>query len=192
MTQRYLAMTACSCFVLAAIGCGADVAEVVDESSLSSPLLSCDNDLPPAIVVPDGQRLAFRLAARGVQIYTCQAAADGTSSWVFTEPEADLYGPRGKVAVGHHFAGPTWEANDGSSVVGTKLAAATVDAASIPWLLLQASSHNGEGLMTPITYVQRLDTHGGLAPTGTCEVGTKLEVDYTANYAFYVAKPAHH
>jgi hypothetical protein len=128
--------------------------------------------------------------AHGVQIYSCNATSATTYGWVFQAPEATLYNPGGQVA-GTHYAGPTWQADDGSTVVGKKLAAYTADASSIPWLLLQAVSHGGDdGRMTPVSYVQRLDTVGGKAPATGCDashVGDVARVDYTATYFFYKA-----
>jgi hypothetical protein len=126
--------------------------------------------------------------AIGVQIYTCQAAS-ASFGWVFQAPQATLYNRGGEIA-GMHFAGPTWEANDGSTVVGAKVAAYAADPNSIPWLLLRAVSHSGNGRMTRVTYVQRLDTVGGNAPANGCDathVGDVARVGYTATYFFYEA-----
>jgi hypothetical protein len=117
-------------------------------------------------------------------MYTC--AANGT--WTFVAPQANLYNPNpGGELVGLHYKGPTWEwLDDGSTVVGAKLAAVTVDKTAIPWLLLGAASHAGEGRMTRVSYVQRLDTVGGNAPAGSCSPGATANVGYTATYYFYV------
>jgi hypothetical protein len=144
--------------------------------------------IPPAIAVPAGNELDFVLDAIGVQIYACQASGTGFS-WVFQAPKANLF-ENGEVA-GTHFVGPTWQSKDGSSVVGKKLAAASVDPTSIPWLLLQAVSHAGAGAMSKVSYVQRLSTKGGLAPSAGCDaahVGAAANVNYTATYAFYKAQ----
>jgi len=145
-----------------------------------------DGDLPPnipaALTPAADQHLAFALAATGVQKYACNAAG----AWAFVAPDAQLFNKNHHHAVGHHYAGPTWEYQDGSTVVGTKVAAATVDATSIPWLLLTAASHNAvDGRMTDITAIQRLETHGGLAPAGACATGDAVDVPYTATYYFY-------
>jgi hypothetical protein len=124
--------------------------------------------------------------AIGFQIYACTATAS-SFAWVFQGPQATLYNDGGQVA-GTHYAGPTWEADDGSTVVGSKLAAYTADPSSIPWLLLRAIAHTGDGRMTPVTYVQRLDTAGGKAPATGCDaghVGDITGVPYTATYYFY-------
>ena len=118
----------------------------------------------------------------GVQIYDCKDPGTGPA-WVFRAPQATLTDRRGAFA-GTHYAGPTWESKDGSKVVGTRLAGATVDPTAIPWLLLGAASHAGSGRMEEVTYVQRVRTSGGLAPAGPCAVGDVAEVPYTATYCF--------
>jgi hypothetical protein len=134
--------------------------------------------------------MGFQLLGQGVQVYLCQPKRDDPSAfeWAFRGPEADLLNGNGEV-VGRHFAGPTWEGNDRSRVVGEVRASVdSPDATAIPWLLLQARENHGGGLFSTVTYVQRLQTTGGRAPTGGCgatEAGRELRVAYTAIYAFY-------
>jgi hypothetical protein len=138
-------------------------------------------NIPAALTPAADQVLAFHLNAIGVQKYTCTAGA-----WVFVAPDAQLYNDHSAHSVGHHYAGPTWEYQDGSTVVAAKVAAASVDPASIPWLLLTAKSHNAiDGRMTDVSSIQRLETHGGNAPAGGCADGATLDVPYTATYFFY-------
>src|SRR5436305_4774322 len=94
-------------------------------------------EVPAALQVPAGNKVEFHAYASGVQIYVWTG-----SSWVFKAPEAVLFDSDGNV-VGIHYAGPTWESESGSKVVGTRLAGSTVDAAAIPWLLLQAKTVEG-------------------------------------------------
>jgi hypothetical protein len=154
--------------------------------------LACAAKAPPEIAVPQGNRLAFRLKGVGAQVYTCNMTATGYG-WVLKAPDADLFFPNGHLA-GSHYAGPTWEALDGSTVVGMKLNAVTVDTSAVPWLLLQAASHAGQGMMSKVSYIQRLETTGGLAPSTGCSVdslGAVASIDYTAEYFFYVPKPVY-
>jgi Protein of unknown function (DUF3455) len=173
--------------VMLLVGCAAEVSEPLESESdeLSA---ACLPHVPPPLAVPAGQRLAFANDAVGVQIYGCDATANGYD-WVFRAPEANLYGHKGRLA-GTHYAGPTWEANDGSTVAATKLAEVAVPNA-IPWLLLGAVSHAGKGRMTDVTYIHRLDTTAGKAPASGCDashVGETARVDYTATYYFYEAR----
>ncbi|MBM2810340.1 MAG: hypothetical protein HW416_1099, partial [Chloroflexi bacterium] len=113
--------------------------------------------IPTNLAVPSGHVLLLEAAARGVQIYICQpkAGSPGAFEWAFRGPEAELLNSRGE-RIGRHFAGPTWEANDGSQVVGVALATADSPAPNaIPWLLLQARANQGRGAFSAVTYVQR-------------------------------------
>ena len=134
----------------------------------------------------------LELHATGVQKYTCQA--NGT--WLFTDPEATLYKTNGKAqAVGTHFLSfangrPVWRFEDGSSVEAARKATLAVGAANIPWLLLQAAATT-EGAdgdrLTPTTFVQRLNTAGGVAPAVPCTPGATQAVPYAADYVFWRA-----
>ena len=145
----------------------------------------CPAGVPASLAPAADQNLAFYLDATGVQIYKCNAAG----AWAFTAPDALLYQPNGdqSTPVVHHYAGPTWEwLDDGSTVVGKKLAAATVDKTAIPWLLLAGASHGAlDGRMSDVTSIQRLETAFGLAPAGACTPGDVANVPYTATYFFY-------
>src|SRR5215207_6883390 len=147
-------------------------------------------DIPPVLMPPASSVLLFELGARGVQIYTCEAKPDAAAAfvWTFQAPEAELINGRGEV-VGKHFAGPTWQGQDGSAVVGAALERAdSPDPGAIPWLLLEAKEHAGGGAFSTITHVQRLDTTGGVAPTEGCDAahaGTEVREPYEATYAFY-------
>jgi len=141
---------------------------------------SCDS-----LRVETGNRLASRLFARGVQIYRW----NGTT-WAFVAPSAKLY-PNAEASgeIGTHYAGPTWETNSGSKVVGAVAKRCPADLKSIPWLLLRVVSVEGPGLLHDATFIQRINTVGGNAPAapGTV-VGEEANVPYTAEYLFYRAK----
>jgi hypothetical protein len=137
--------------------------------------------VPADIAVPPGNKVHFHGFGMGVQIYTW----DG-SSWGRPVPEATLFdGQSGIVAI--HFAGPTWESNSGSTVVGAVDAPpVTVDPNAIPWLRLRAAHTEGPGIFANITYIQRVNTTGGKAPsTNGTVVGQVARVPYTADYFFY-------
>lgn len=140
------------------------------------------SDIPENLNPPAGDKLAMKVHASGSQIYGC----DGTQ-WTLTAPDAKLFDDAGK-QVGSHFAGPTWQSSDGSRVVGKAVANATVDAQSIPWLLVSAVDHSGQGVMAGVSSIQRVHTHGGKAPASGCDAahkGEKTSVAYTADYYFY-------
>jgi FtsP/CotA-like multicopper oxidase with cupredoxin domain len=147
---------------------------------------------PAEIALPEGNHLALEVAADGVQIYTCQAKDDGTGyEWAFTAPEATLYDTSG-TAMGTHGAGPFWEASDGSRVEGKVQAkVASSDPTAIPWLLLATTSTGSlDGKFAKTTFIHRLETVAGIAPTDGCEeanMGAEARIPYTATYYFYEA-----
>jgi hypothetical protein len=148
---------------------------------------ACAEAAAPEIAPPAGNGLAFALEAEGVQIYSCAAGAGAGPSWRFDAPEAMLLDGHAQPA-GTHGAGPFWQAADGSRVVAAKMSAVTPDARAIPWLLLRAGEHRGDGRMSEVTFVQRIATTGGLAPPEGCSassVGTVVRVPYRALYCFY-------
>ena len=134
--------------------------------------------------VPEGNEVAFHVYAEGVQIYRWNG-----SSWVFSRPEAVLFANTGEDgAVGIHYVGPTWESVSGSIVVGQVLQRCTPDPNAIPWLLLRAVHTEGPGIFHEVTFIQRLYTVGGIAPTYLGgSVGEEARVPYTAEYFFYRA-----
>ena len=149
-----------------------------------------DPVVPSELVVPDGNKL-FRVGhAVGVQIYSCNATSSG-AAWGFVGPRADIYNDRGQLIM-THYAGPSWQARDGSVVVGHKEAGVTVDPTAVDWLKLSAASTSagpdGE-LLLDTTFIQRLATSGGVAPPAAqCTAGTtgrRVEVPYTADYYFW-------
>ncbi len=145
-------------------------------------------DVPGAIQAPPGEDVVLLARASGSQIYTCQAGADGKFIWTLKAPEAELTDREGRV-IGSHLAGPTWKLKDGSEVIGK--AAAHVDSPnpdSIPWLLVTAVGHSGNGLLTTVTTIQRVHTHGGKPLGGGCDEshrGAETKSGYTADYYFY-------
>jgi hypothetical protein len=149
--------------------------------------------VPAAIAVPPGNTLFLVGHARGAQVYKC-VATGSTFAWTLQYPAAVLYDDAGHAIV-THYAGPTWRAYDGSTVVGTRVASAPAPVpGAIPWLLLSARNATpaNHGLLAPTTYIQRINTTGGVAPSTGCDaahVGAIRAVPYTADYYFYKAAP---
>jgi hypothetical protein len=148
--------------------------------------------IPGEIEVEDGHKLFLVGHATGVQVYACDATSKGFA-WAFVAPRADLYDDGGRL-IATHFGGPTWQARDGSKVVGRRVDGVTVDDSAIPWLLLSAASTavgpDGDRL-AHTTFIQRVATTGGLAPAArdcrATDAGTRAEVPYTADYRFWKA-----
>jgi Protein of unknown function (DUF3455) len=140
--------------------------------------------IPPTLALPQGAILLGKYAAKGVQIYVCRAKG-AANEWAFKAPEAKLVDAEGR-PFAKHYAGPTWEAPDGSKAVGKVLANEPAPkAGAIPWLLLSAES-SASGALAGVRFVQRVNTSGGVAPSGPCPtLGAEQRVDYTADYILY-------
>jgi hypothetical protein len=144
--------------------------------------------IPDILKVPDGNVLLLRAYGRGVQKYSCPVSATSKAVphailFADDENEGDL------VAI--HFGGPTWQALDGSAVVGDAANAKhfiAPDPDGVDWLLLPAKSTAGDGLFSRVTYIQRLHTDGGKPPAEGCDQAdnqTEILVEYSAQYLFY-------
>jgi hypothetical protein len=133
-----------------------------------------------SIDVPPHSRLLLRAVGRGDQVYGCV-----NGRWALKAPDAKLLNQEGSV-IGRHFAGPTWQLNDGSWVKGRAVAKQVApDATAVPWLLLE--SVGGTGRLGAVRFIQRTETHGGNAPNGSCTAQASRRVPYTATYSFFEA-----
>jgi hypothetical protein len=175
-------------------------------------------DVPVEIQVPAGNVVFLKGQAVGTQNYACSPSGAGFAWGLFT-PEATLFNRADKQSITHFF-GPNpdesdvntdprvvakgairaaWQARD-TSTVWAKVAPLSrpvvVRPDSVPWLLLEAvgvqEGPTGGDTLTPTTFIQRVNTVAGLAPSTGCsqsaDVGKKAFVPYTADYFFY-AKP---
>ncbi len=145
------------------------------------PSPTCDN-----LQAPPGNEVAFHAYARGVQIYRWNG-----SSWGFVAPDARLFASANYHGeIGIHYAGPTWESYGGSKVRASRVAGcASPDPTAIDWLLLRAVETAGPGVFSSVTYIQRVNTTGGKAPTTPGSfIDEVVDVPYTAEYYFYRAE----
>lgn len=174
---------------------------VIGQVSLIAIFASCATSniatitgVPETLKVPETQVLSLETQATGVQIYECKASKDDPMrfDWVFKAPEGELFNSAGK-RIGRHYAGPTWEANDRSKVIGEVRALDNgPDPDAIPWLLLSAKSTSGNGVFSQTQSIQRMHTAGGKAPAEGCnqaQLGKETRVPYKATYYFYIARP---
>jgi hypothetical protein len=141
--------------------------------------------IPPAIAAP-GMTPFLEVSATGFQVYTCSKNDAGAMAWTLKAPDAQLF-DKDKKQVGKHYAGPTWEATDGSKIVAAAKGNAPSPAGSIAWLLLEVKSHEGSGTLADTKAVQRISTTGGVAKTQGCDAahaGAEDRVAYTATYRF--------
>jgi hypothetical protein len=135
------------------------------------------------------EKLVQVVPAKGDQIYECRETKAGGYDWAFVAPEAVLFDKNGKT-IGRHYAGPHWEAADGSKLVGAVKQKADAPAAgAIPWLLLDAKSVGPQGTFSRVTSIQRVATVGGVAPSGGCPLaGYQVRIPYSADYYFFTAR----
>lgn len=142
--------------------------------------------IPEQIKAPSGYSPMLTVHAKGDQIYQC-SLNNGEYAWETLTPDAALYDGQGKI-VGHHSAGPIWEYKQGSRVVGRVLKKVDVAmGSSISWLLVEVVAHNAKGLFSKASYINRINTHGGLPPNSGCNgnhLGGEKRVAYTADYVF--------
>jgi uncharacterized protein DUF3455 len=154
------------------------------------PLPVAAQDVPEQLRPPPGELLQLQVHAKGDQVYVCKGEG-AQFSWTLKAPDAQLFDENRK-PFGKHFAGPSWEANDGSRVVGKAVAnLPSPDVDSIPWLLVTVVSHDGTGVLSRVTSIQRVNTKGGKAPASGCDVshaGQETRAAYSADYRFYAPK----
>ena len=145
--------------------------------------------VPAELAVPAGNHVTSRYDAVGYQVYECSA----TGTWTLHAPKARL-SARGDIGV--HFggidadlpAGPYWQSlRDGSRVHGGGAVSSPSREGAIPLLRLTGLDSSGTGVFTDVTYIHRLNTVGGVAPTTTCDPADKTfkNVYYSATYYFY-------
>jgi hypothetical protein len=165
--------------VLAAVGFGLQLLSVAKASDGPELPAQC-----ASLSIPDGNKLTFHVYARGVQIYKWNGGA-----WDFVAPVASLFAEQNYFGeVGNHYIGPTWESKSGSKVVGKRVTGTgcAPDPSAIAWLLLEKVSTTDPGIFSSVTYIQRVNTTGGIAPAAAgSTVGEMQEVPYTAEYYFY-------
>ena len=155
--------------------------------------------VPANIQVPAGNEAFLLGRGVGTQNYECQPAASvGQVAWTLFTPEATLFSDQREQLTTHFNSPNPFEfstTRDTSTVWARATAFATVNPDAIAWVLLQAAGvqagPTGGGTLAATTFVQRLNTVGGLAPMTGCDiptdVGHKAFVPYTADYFFYRA-----
>jgi hypothetical protein len=161
--------------------------------------------VPASLEVPAPNQVFLVGHAIGTQNYVCRPGASlGRVAWTLFTPQATLFGERNEQLITHFFspnpdeAGAvvraTWESSVDTSMVWARAnAAVTVDPNSIAWLLLERvgaqAGPTGGQTVSESTFIQRVNTHGGLAPATGCDrpadLGRTAFVPYTADYFFY-------
>ncbi len=157
-------------FTAAAVVAAGISAVSYQASAAESPSLQ-----PPAGLTILGQFVV----GNGTQTYTCSGGRFTGPS----VPEAGLFdGANRRI---HHFGGPSWQSeSDGSLITAAPVANSPVPGA-IPELLLEVKTRTGQGFLSTVTHIQRMNTFGGVAPSTACTDGQKTSVPYNANYIFW-------
>jgi len=130
-----------------------------------------------------GKITLLSVQAVGVQIYECHMEDGGRLTWKFREPLATLT-LDGKT-IGQHYAGPSWQFDDGGKVLGKVVAQKNgASDRDISLLQLDVISHEGKGATAQVASIERIDTNGGLF-TGECQQQGALHLEpYRARYLF--------
>lgn len=154
------------------------------------PFAALAQEGPRELLPPASEQLMLQVHAKGDQVYTCKADG-GQFAWTLKAPDAQLTDMSGK-PFGKHFAGPSWEAKDGSRITGKAVAnVPSPNADSIPWLLVTVVNRSGEGVLAHVTSIQRINTKGGKAPAAGCDAahaGQENRAPYSADYVFFAPK----
>ena len=187
---------------------GACATALVVALMVSLPLAANAGQIPPPPVpsgprVPHGNDAFLEGHGVGTQNYICLPSGSDFV-WMLFTPQATLFDDAGSQFITHFFSPnpiengtirATWESSHDTSTVWAQLfrPAVTVSQDAIPWLLLQVvgakAGPTGGDDLTATTFIQRLNTTGGVAPSIGCaastDVGKKAFVPYTADYFFY-------
>jgi hypothetical protein len=163
--------------------------------------------VPFGIQVAAGNHAFLEGAAIGTQDYICLPSGAGFA-WTFFGPQATLFNEHDEhdTQIITHFLSPnpfengtprvTWQdSEDTSKVWGMTIASVVVEPGAIPWLLVEVvgaqDGPTGGDELLETTFIQRLTTAGGVAPSTGCtlskDVGTIALAPYTADYFFYKA-----
>ena len=145
--------------------------------------------VPPRLQVGSAEVPAFALRAEGFHVYECRPGFDGRLAWVFVNPDAVL--SDGTSTVATQTQSNVWQASDDRSVVyGVTRSVAAAGPTNLPWTLLAAQSDDSGGRFSGVTSVQRVNTVGGVAPTGDCTAGDESRVPFRADFYFYKRRGA--
>ena len=134
------------------------------------------------------KRLFEPLGMTRTSFVTDRADDAAVFEWAFVAPDAKLSDAKTGAATGRYYGGPTWEAADGGKITGKQVAVAPAAAGNISLQLVKTEP--GSGSMKDVTYIQRVNTRGGVAPSEPCNgsmKGTRKTVPYSADYVFYKA-----
>jgi uncharacterized protein DUF3455 len=159
--------------------------------------------VPDTIQVPAGNQAFLIGRGDGTQNYVCSPAKSiGQVAWTLFTPQATLFNDDGGQLTSHFFSPnpvdgivrATWRDSQDTSTVWAKAnAQVVVNPDAIAWVLLEVVGREvgptGGATLFGTTFIQRVNTVGGLAPAAGCDtpqdLGKKAFQPYTADYVFY-------
>jgi len=206
MTKQLLHLISASIIVLS-LGTSIAVAQPTTSGIEVPPV-------PENLAVPPGHSVYLKGQGIGTQNYICMPTTNGGVTWKFLGPQATLFQMfkgEARQQITTHFlaanpaenglARPSWQHSmDSSQVWGEVLRASSdpnyVEAGAIPWLLLRVAGAQlgpvGGAYLTQTTFIHRLNTSGGIAPSTGCSetanIGAMALVPYATDYFFYRAE----
>ena len=214
-TRRILPIACATALALAFTVC---LPQPAHAHEITPPRVPVDIEVPPgneAFLEGHGvgtQNYICLPCGAGTQTPTCPLSSPGFA-WTLFTPQATLFSDRARQVTTHFFSPnpfetdpmrpirATWQHSRDTSTVWGKDAIAYsepdfVAQGAIPWLRLTVDPKTGvqDGptggdTLTATTFIQRLNTHQGSAPSTGCaqlaDVGKKQFVPYTADYFFY-------
>lgn len=173
--------------------------------------------VPADIQVPAGNEAFLLGRGVGTQNYLCLPSASlGRVDWTLFTPQATLFNDQGEQLTTHFFSPnpfefspnpleggivrAAWQDSRDTSTVWGRVNQPSSDPnfvtpGAIPWLLIEVvgaqAGPTGGSTLAETTFIQRLNTVGGAAPSTGCDVptdiGKKAFVPYAADYFFFKA-----
>src|SRR5215510_14870828 len=210
-TKFLIAMQLCSIVLLTSFVAASASAQTTDGSITPPPV-------PTDVKVDEGNVVFLVGHATGTQNYSClpcnpgsPGCANGVAFTLFT-PQATLFNEELEQVTTHFFSPnpfenrvirATWQHSRDSSTVWGKVVGMSTDPnfvkpGAIAWLLVNVkdvgvlAGPTGGDKLTKTTFIQRLNTVGGVAPSSGCsseaDIGRQEFVPYKADYFFYKQK----
>lgn len=145
---------------------------------------------PQIMQVPADNRIVWQAPADGVITYECRLTqTDGARyAWIIAGATATLSAGQSGQTGTYKSPPETWRAADGSTLTGMEMVRAYAGPDRLYDQLVLANPSSGVGLLTGVTYIQRLVRAGGGVPQTPCAAdskGQRQQVAYQADYVFW-------
>jgi hypothetical protein len=156
--------------------------------------MACPNSITPATMCP-ASGFAWAFFGPQATLFNVDDGNDGQIMTHFLSPNPEE-GGRARPAWQHSRDSSTIWANNSSPPAQSSSDPAFVAPGAVAWLLLPVAGTQvgptGGGKLTKTTFIQRLNTAGGVAPAastcaGPADAGKKALVPYSTEYFFYKA-----